>query len=441
MNESDRGGVGEVRLARRDAASIRATRRGAVDPEALVEARRIVEAVGERGSAAVRHYAVRFGEIAPDEDLVARGPELTAAIGSIDEATRGLIERAAERVGAFAAAQRRALGNIEIPVHGGGGVAGHRFVAVESAGCYVPGGRYPLPSSAIMTAVPAGVAGVERVWSASPGAGAATIAAAALSGAQAVLRVGGAHAIAALAFGLPDEGLDPVDVIVGPGNKWVTAAKHVVSAVCGIDMLAGPSEVLIIADDSAEAPIIAADMLAQLEHDADARAVLVTTSEGLVQGVERAIAQQLATLPTRDVVLRSLRNSFAVTVQSVEQAVAVSDAIGPEHLQVMTRGASAVAERCRRYGAVFVGPGTAEVLGDYGAGPNHTLPTGGSARHSSGLSVLTFMQLRTGLTLDRQSPAAAALYRDAAAFGRLEGLEAHARAAEARSAAVQPRGV
>lgn len=433
MSQPDLVGEGGLRLARRDAASIRAHRSSAVDAQALAEARRIVDAVAQRGATAVREYAERFGELGPHEPMVARGPEIRRAIDSLDAETLGLIRRAVERVEAFAVAQRQALRDTLVPVHGGGGVAGHRFVAVESAGCYVPGGRYPLPSSAVMTAVPARVAGVERICSASPRAGGVTLAAAGLAGVQSVLRVGGAHAVAALAFGLPEEGLEPVDVVVGPGNKWVTAAKHAVSAVCGIDMLAGPSEVLVIADDSAEAPVIAADMLAQLEHDADARAVLVTTAEGLIQRVERQLDLQLESLPTRGVALRALGNSFAVVVPTIEQAVAVSDAIAPEHLQVMTRDAAAVAQRCRCYGAVFVGPGTAEVLGDYGAGPNHTLPTGGSARHSSGLSVLTFVQLRTSLTLDRQSPAAAALYRDAAAFGRIEGLEAHARAAEART--------
>jgi phosphoribosyl-ATP pyrophosphohydrolase/phosphoribosyl-AMP cyclohydrolase/histidinol dehydrogenase len=256
-----------------------------------------------------------------------------------------------------------------------------------------------------------------------------TLAAAAVAGANAVLGVGGAHAIAALAYGV--EGLDSCDVVVGPGNRWVTAAKQLVSGSVGIDMLAGPSELVVLADDTADPEMVAADLLAQAEHDPDALPVLVTTSEKLAAAVEEAIHRQLADLPTREVAERALENGFFTIVPDLDTAVSVCDRLAPEHLQVMTDDADKVAAMLHHWGGLFIGAGSAEVLGDYGAGPNHTLPTGGVARYRGGLSVLDFLRVRTWLEIDNPV-AAQQMVEDSVALARLEGLEAHARAAERR---------
>ena len=256
-----------------------------------------------------------------------------------------------------------------------------------------------------------------------------TLAAAAIAGADAVLSVGGAHAMAALAYGL--EGFEPCEIVVGPGNRWVTAAKQLVSGTVGIDMLAGPSELVVLADQFADAATVAADLLAQAEHDADALPVLVTTSEELAMSVDLAIEEQLAELPTRTVAEAALENGFVVVVPDLETAVAVCDQLAPEHLQVMTREPDKIAARLDHWGGLFIGSGSAEVLGDYGAGPNHTLPTGGVARFRGGLSVFDFLRVRTWLEID-DPIAAREMTEDAVNLARLEGLEAHARAAERR---------
>ncbi len=219
--------------------------------------------------------------------------------------------------------------------------------------------------------------------------------------------------------------------MVGPGNRWVTAAKKVVAGDVGIDMLAGPSELVILADTTADPGVVAADLLAQAEHDPEALPVLVTTDPALADAVDTELARQLAELPTRDIAGAALGNGFAVIADSLEEALAVCDRIAPEHLQILTKDAEEVARRANHYGGLFIGSASAEVFGDYGIGPNHTLPTGGVARFKGGLSVFDFLRIRTWLRMNHGRDAAAAA-RDAAALARLEGLEAHARAAERR---------
>ena len=224
------------------------------------------------------------------------------------------------------------------------------------------------------------------------------------------------------------EGCDAVDVVVGPGNRWVTAAKQLLSGVVGIDMLAGPSELLVLADETAEPALIAADLLAQAEHDTDARAILVTTDRGLLARVDVELRAQLAALPTAAVARVALGNGFAVVCDDLELAIEISDRIAPEDLEIMTADASGVASRIRNAGGVCVGAGSAEVLGDYGAGPNHTLPTGGTARSQAGLSVSHFLRLRTWLRVD-DADAASEMVADTAAIARAEGLIGHERSA------------
>ncbi len=415
---------------------------------------------------------------------------------SLPEDQQRLLERVARRIRTFAEAQRAAIGDVTVRVPGGS--AGHSVVPVDTAGCYAPGGRvragadwgrgwgwelvrlfrvlawgrgggwmcgvgcfcgaclevcacnwcvvqYPLPSSVLMTAVTARVAGVKTVWVASPRPAAATVGAAFVAGADGLLAVGGAQAIAALAYGVGK--VPACDVIVGPGNRWVTAAKSIVAGRVGIDMLAGPSECLVLADDSADAATVAADLLAQAEHDTDALPVLVTTSDALVGAVNAQISEQLPRLPSRETAAVAVAKGFSVLCASLDEAIAVSDALAPEHLEIHTRDAAAVAARVKHYGGLFIGSRTAEVFGDYGVGPNHVLPTGGTGRYTGGLSVFTFLRVRTWLRADDTDADAAAaagaphehhsvedIVADAAALARLEGLWGHERAALRRSA-------
>ncbi|MDX2146261.1 MAG: histidinol dehydrogenase [Planctomycetota bacterium] len=430
-----------------NASEVLRQRRRAVDDATLIEAGKIVSDVRQRGMVALRAHAERLGDIAPSvsgtnpKPLLLGRADMEAALKAIDAGTREVLHAAAADIRAFAQAQRRCLADLHMLVPGG--AAGHWVRPVASAGCYAPGGRFPLPSSVLMTAVTARAAGVKTVVVASPKPAPATLAAAAIADADLFLPCGGAHAIAALAYGCHGEdrggewqAIPACDALVGPGNRWVTAAKQLVAGDVAIDMLAGPSELLVIADGSARASVIAADLLAQAEHDDDAVPMLVVIDGGggaaLIARVNTELSRQLESLPTRETAERALNNGFAVLAATRGEAIALSDRLGPEHLQVQTHDADALARELSSYGAIFVGEHAAEVVGDYGVGPNHVLPTGGTARAHAGLSVLHFLKARTWL---RMTPgeAASAIYRRTAAFARVEGLEAHARAADARN--------
>ncbi|MFO7768472.1 MAG: histidinol dehydrogenase [bacterium] len=401
--------------------------REAVDRATLDTAAGIVEDVRARGEEAVREHAVRLGELEEGAPWIASRPELEAARERVDAGDLQVLESAAERIRDFACAQFEALGPMETGWPGGR--AGHRITPVRRAGCYIPGGRFPLPSSALMTVITARTAGVEEVWAASPRPADITLAAAAVAGADALIRVGGAQAVAALAWGAGE--VPPCDVVVGPGSRWTTAAKQLVSGRVGIDMLAGPSELVVLADGTADPDTVAADLLAQAEHDPDALPVLVSWEEEVLDAVDAALARQLKDLPTAAVARQAVRGGFAVAAADLEEAAAVCDRLAPEHLQVVTADPEEAASRLDHYGALFIGEGAAEVFGDYGAGPNHVLPTGGTARYVGGLSVFTFLRVRTWMRSEAGGPDSA-LVRETARLARLEGLEAHARAAERR---------
>jgi phosphoribosyl-ATP pyrophosphohydrolase/phosphoribosyl-AMP cyclohydrolase/histidinol dehydrogenase len=380
------------------------------------------------GKTALLQQALRLGDIKTLDDPILLGrAELEKAWLSLTDGQREMLQRTRDRIEAFAKAQRSAIQDVSVSIPGGS--AGHTIAPMAVAGCYAPGGRYPLPSSVLMTAVTAKAAGVTKVWVASPRPSAVTLGAAFIAQADAFLAVGGAQAVAALAYGVGE--VDACDIIVGPGNKWVTAAKSLISGVCAIDMLAGPSEVLVLADATADPQTIAADLLAQAEHDVEARPILVATSRNVIDQVNDALVQQLAILPTGETARPAVLKGFAVEVSSVEEGIQVSDKIAPEHLEIQTADAKAVAFRCKNYGAVFIGHGAAEVLGDYGAGPNHVLPTGGTAKYTGGLSVFTFLRVRTWMSMD-DLQAGQVVVKDAVELARLEGLEGHARAAEKR---------
>lgn len=403
-------------------------RRGAsVTADALAVAAPIVEDVRRRGAAALREHAERFGDLAPGQPLIIERGGLQEALCSLAPADRALLERVAGRIRRFAESQRRAITDVTLAVPGG--TVGHHIAPVERAGCYAPGGRYPLLSSVLMTAVTARAAGVRDVWVASPNPQPLVLAAAGVAGADALLAAGGAQAIAALAYGA---GPAPAcDVVVGPGNRYVTAAKQLVAGTVGIDMLAGPSELVVFADASADPALVAADLLAQAEHDPDAVPVLVTLAPALPAQVDTELQAQLVDLPTADVARAAFANGGVVNVATIDEGITACDSLAPEHLELHLEDADLVAPRLAHYGALFIGSAASEVLGDYGAGPNHVLPTGGTARWTGGLSVLTFLRVRTWLRVE-DPVVARGLAEDAVWFGRAEGLEAHARAAERR---------
>lgn len=408
-----------------------------VDPKALEQAKAILKEIQEEKGGKVDpskllETARRLGDLRPEDTTYVISKEACQeAFDSLSEDERSSLQQIHHRVKAFADAQRSSVTDMTMDIPGGR--AGHTVSPCRAAGCYAPGGRYPLPSSVVMTAVTARSAGCQVVVLASPRPVPITLAAAHVSGVDLVLAVGGAQAIGLMAYGSTDHLVPPCDVIVGPGNQWVTAAKSIVSGHCGIDMLAGPSEVLVIADETANAPIVAADLIAQAEHDVVARAILVTTTQQFVEQVDRELASQLSHLPepNRSTATEAMKRSFAVHCHNIDQCIAISDAIAPEHLEIQTRNSDDVAKRCANYGGLFIGQGAAEVLGDYGAGPNHTLPTGGTAKYTGGLSVFHFLRIRTWMTVDRPADSQS-MVQDSIRMARLEGLEGHARAAEMR---------
>ncbi len=401
----------------------RASRRG-IDPAVMKTAIDIVEDVRRGGEPSLRRHAEALGDIRPGQDLVIDQDALSKAAEQLPQTQLSALERASRRIEVFAKSQREGLHDLDMEVEGGR--AGHRWIPVTSVGAYAPGGRHPLPSSVLMTVIPARVAGVEEVWAASPHPTPATLAAAAMAGADGLLRVGGAQAVAALAFGVATPACD---LIVGPGNTWVTAAKKHLYGEVGIDGLAGPSEIMVIADEGADPSLVAADLLAQAEHDVDAMPMLITTSSAVADAVDGRIEDQLADLPTSGTARAALANGFTTIVTDLSEAGSLADLLAPEHLALHVAAAEQVAATLRSYGSVFVGAGSAEAFADYGVGPNHVLPTGGGARFQSGLSVETFLRSPTWSRLDDPSR----LIEDTVLLARMEGLEAHARAAEKRS--------
>eukprot|EP00808_Paulinella_micropora_P000781 g48317.t1 len=403
-------------------------RRAATDPKALEIVQPILEALKTQGETALRSYALKFGDLkSPEDKMIYSREDMKAAFDSMDEESQGILLRTAERIKVFAASQKQGLTDMTIQIEGG--TAGLKYTPVVRAGCYAPGGRFPLPSSVLMTAVTARAAGVSEVWVASPRPSKETLAAGFVADADALLAVGGAQAIGALAYGAGQ--VPQCDCIVGPGNKFVTAAKQLVAGEVAIDMLAGPSELLAVADAQANPARVAADLLAQAEHDPNAIPMLVCLDSKVLSLIEVELRKQVVTLPTKSNAIPALRNGYVVVVDSHEDAIEACDRLAPEHLALHVAHPQAFGKQLSHYGALFVGEGAAEVLGDYGAGPNHVLPTGGTARSFGALSVATFLRTQTSLDLQDMRKAQRQV-KDSVALARMEGLEAHARAAEMR---------
>ena len=356
--------------------------------------------------------------------------EIEAARGKVDKKTLAALELAHDRILAH---HRRQLPKDDLYRDSLGVELGTRWTPVASAGLYVPGGTASYPSSVLMNALPAKVASVPRIVMVVPALKGAlnplVLVAAELAGVSEIYRVGGAQAIAALAYGT--ESIPPVVKIVGPGNAYVAAAKRQVFGQVGIDMVAGPSEVVVIADKDNDPAWIASDLLAQAEHDAAAQAILITDDEEFARAVDAAVETELATLPRAATARASWQDFGAIIlVRTLDEAPSLSDRLAPEHLEIATADADALALRVRDAGAIFIGRYTPEVIGDYVAGSNHVLPTSRSARYASGLGVLDFMKRSSTLKLDAES--LAALGPAAMALAEAEGLDAHRRSVAIR---------
>jgi histidinol dehydrogenase len=407
--------------------------RAALDVEAaLAQVRPVCEDVRVRGGAAVRDYTLRFDGVDLATTKVGAAA-LADALAALDPAVRAALEEAIRRTRLVHEAQRPADHTTAVAP---GATVTERYVPVGRAGVYVPGGLVTYPSSVVMNIVPAQVAGVGQIAVASPpqpehgGRPApAVLAACALLGVEEVHAAGGAQAIAMFAYGTAD--CAPADIVTGPGNVYVAAAKRMLRGTVGTDAEAGPTEVAIIADHTAAPRLVAADLIAQAEHDPLAACLLITTDPSLPDRAETALAPQLAATRHRDRVSQALAGQSAcVLVDDLDAALAVADAWAPEHLEIQAEDAPALAARVRNAGAVFVGPSAPVSLGDYLAGSNHVLPTGGTARHTGGLSVLSF--LRGMHVVECSGPALAAAAPHIDALAAAEDLPAHAAAVRAR---------
>ncbi|MFD4368759.1 histidinol dehydrogenase [Rhodococcus sp. NPDC058521] len=413
--------------------------RGGVDVDAVLhQVRPVVDDVRDRGVEAALELSEKFDGVRPQQVRVPRA-ELDRALGELDPGVRAALEVAIERTRKVHADQRRTDTTTEVVP---GGVVTERWVPVDRVGLYVPGGNAVYPSSVVMNVVPAQAAGVGSLVVASPPQAAfgglphpTILAAAALLGVDEVWAVGGGQAVALLTYGGSDTDgaeLAPVDLITGPGNIYVTAAKRLCRGLVGIDAEAGPTEIAILADSTADAVHVAADMISQAEHDVMAASVLVTTSPELADAVDAALSAQLETTKHRERVTTALSGSQSgtVLVSDIEAGLRVVNAYAAEHLEIQTADASAVAAKVTSAGAVFVGPWAPVSLGDYCAGSNHVLPTAGCARHSSGLSVQTF--LRGIHVVDYSESALKEVSCHVVALANAEDLPAHGEAVRLR---------
>ena len=405
---------------------------GGVDPEIHGQVEGILSAVRARGDAALLEFTERFDGVRLSAAELAVTPgEYEAAERAVGAETLRALRYAADRIEAF---HRHMLPRSWWVEDANGSVLGQQVRPLERVGVYVPGGRAAYPSTVLMTVIPARVAGVPEIVLVSPPASdkslnATVLAAARIAGVTEAYRIGGAQAVAALAWGT--QTIRRVDKVVGPGNMYVQLAKSKVFGQVGIDMMAGPSEVVVVADADADPAWVAADLLAQAEHDPMARAVLLTPAPGLVEGVARALEEQLAGLPRSTIARKALENHGAlVLTRDLDEAMAIANALAPEHLELQVGDPFSLLPRVRHAGAIFLGRHTPEVVGDYVAGPNHVLPTGGTARFSSALGVEDFVKRSSLIHYSTASLREA--WPHVLELTRVEGLQAHGAAAAIR---------
>ncbi len=400
-----------------------------IELEALDSVSKIIEDVKNNKNKALIKYSKSFndGNFENEKDFLVSENEIKEAYNNTDKDVVESIKKAHKSVLEFAEKQFSCIKEFETKI--GESVLGHKIIPLNRVLCYVPGGNYPLPSSCIMTVTPAKVAGVKEIYLTSPKIRPQTIVAAHIAGADKIYKLGGAQAISAFAYGT--ESILPVDKIVGPGNKYVTFAKKYVYGTCDIDFLAGPSEVLIVADETANPDLISADMLAQSEHDKDARSYLITTSKDLAIKVQKSAEKQLETLKTKEIAQIAFEKSSAIIVNSIDEAIEISNQRAPEHLELTFKDADKFKDKFINYGSLFVGENCAEVFGDYCSGTNHVLPTNMAARYTGGLSVFDFIKILTWQNIDKNM--AKDLAKTASELAEAEGLFAHKLASDLRS--------
>ena len=394
----------------------------------------MIDDVKKRKDEALKEYSQRFDGSKRTSFLVTK-EEIREAYDQLTEQEIQDLKKAAEHIRAFARAQRETIKPLENFSPAPGIFLGHRIIPVKSCCCYVPGGNYPLYSTALMLVIPAKAAGVERVAACSPvmkgtdRINPKTLAAMDIAGADEIYAVGGAQAIAAFSYGT--EEIRPVDMIVGPGNQYVTEAKRQCYGQVGIDFVAGPSEVLVIADGSGTPEIVAADLLAQSEHDPNAKGMLITTDEEFGQAVIQAVEKELSWLPTASIAKKSWETyGEVVLADSLEEALQIANDYAPEHLELNVQEPEALKEQLYNYGSLFMGENTAEVFGDYASGTNHTLPTLRAARYTGGVWVGTFLKTCTHQSMTQEAMRDLAPLVERMAQG--EGLMGHAQAAKVR---------
>ncbi len=409
----------------------RLRRKASVEDNVMGAVREIIQSIVQKGDAALFEYTKKFDgfELNADNIRVAQD-EIDDAYRVVPDDLLNTLKKSAENIKAFHELQKRKDYERKI----GGAVTGRIVLPMQRAGVYVPGGKAAYPSSVLMNIIPAKIAGVEQIVMVTPPGKEGvieplTLVAAHIAGADMILKIGGAQAVAALAYGTAS--VPKVDVITGPGNAYVAAAKREVYGVVGIDMIAGPSEVLIVADSSANPTYVAADFLSQAEHDEKAASVLLTPDKSLAERAAAEIEKQLEELPRREIAAQSLKDyGTIVLTATIDEAFDIANSIAPEHLEILTSDPKADLLKVKNAGAVFLGEYSPEPLGDYFAGPNHVLPTSGTARFSSPLSVDNFTKTMNYVCYDKQG--LAGCYQDIDRFAKAEGLNAHAKSATIR---------
>lgn len=396
-----------------------------IEFETISAVEEIARDVKQNGDEAIKKYSKQFDNEDLNEFLVT-SEEILEAYKKVDAETINAIKKSITNVRIFSKRQLKCLKPLKTKICNN--ELGHKIIPLESVGCYIPGGNYPLLSSAIMTITPAKVAGVKEVIACSPKIRPETIVACDLAGANKIYRIGGVQAIAAMAYGT--QSLSKVNKIVGPGNKYVTAAKKYVYGEVGIDFLAGPSEVMIIADETANPEFVSADMLAQCEHDLDARAFLVTESKEFAQKVKESALKQLEKLSTKGIASKSFEKSFAIITSNIDEAIELANKKAPEHLEICFKDSKKFIDKFINYGSLFVGNYSAEVYGDYCSGTNHVLPTNEVSKYSGGLSVFDYVKIQTYQIISKSGNCKLSVF--ASQLADKEGLKAHKLAADVR---------
>ena len=387
--------------------------------------KQIIEEVKNSGDKAVRKYTEVFDKVELASFEIARR-EIKEAYGKIDEDALRSLKWAARNIRDFARAQKKQFRDFEYIKNG---VAiGQKVIPIERVGIYVPGGNYPLPSTALMCVIPARVAGVKKIIVCSPKIKSITIVAADLAGADAIFNIGGVQAIAAMAYGTKQ--VPKVDKVVGPGNIYVTTAKKEIFGDCGIDLLAGPTEILLIADRYANPKFIAADLLGQAEHDVMTKIFFVTDSKDLIKRVNTELKLQIGRLGTKNIIKQAFKNKKTILVKNLEEAIKIANEEAPEHLALQVKNPKRYLNQLKNYGSLFLGGYSAVAFGDYCSGTNHVLPTDKTSRYTGGLSVKDFLKIQTYQYINKKG--AKNLAKIARNFASIEGLVAHKKSVEIR---------